>query len=330
MAESDSKRDFFISRNGADRNWAAWVAWELEEEGYTTILQDWDFLPGENFILRMNEAAQQADRTIAILSHDYLEAEYTQPEWAAAFASRSLVPVRVRECELKGLLRPIIYIDLVGLGEQSARGELLDGIRQVVAGAEGGRIKKKPDFPGADTRSVAARPAFPGTTEPPGTPKPGWWQTLTALLWRLIALLWRWRLSAAAALLFAVLAFGLWPWGEPDCGDIQTTTCLKLDLATGASQEKCFKDGKTELTREDISHLRSLSGQAILPRPAQVNNCPCEWLGGTNNSAIKSFSGSNCLFSLEIPDGVETILLNLSVRGKTKIFTINVRGKHGG
>lgn len=108
MAESDSKRDFFISRNGADRDWAAWVAWELEEEGYTTILQDWDFLPGENFILRMNEAAQQADRTIAILSRDYLEAEYTQPEWAAAFASRSLVPVRVRECELKGLLRPII------------------------------------------------------------------------------------------------------------------------------------------------------------------------------------------------------------------------------
>jgi hypothetical protein len=317
LAGSDLKRDFFISRNGADRDWATWVAWELEEEGYTTILQDWDFLPGENFILRMNQAAQQSDHTIAILSQSYLDAEYTQPEWAAAFANGSLIPVRVRECELQGLLRPIIYIDLVGLGEQPARENLLDSIRQVLAGAAGERIKKKPDFPGADTRSVAVHPKFPGpTTE--------WWQTL-------IKILLRWRLPAAAGvLLFAVLAFMMRPWGEPDCGDIQTTNCLKLDLATGASQEKCFKDGKAELTTADISHLRNLSGQAILPRPAQVNNCPCEWREGTNNSAIKSFSGSNCLFSFELPDGVEIILLNLSVRGRTKVFTINVRDKRGG
>jgi hypothetical protein len=33
----------------------------------------------------MQEAAAQADFTIAVLSDNYLKSEYAQPEWAAAF-----------------------------------------------------------------------------------------------------------------------------------------------------------------------------------------------------------------------------------------------------
>jgi hypothetical protein len=36
-------KDFFISYNSADKGWAEWIAWQLEEAGYTTILQAWDF-----------------------------------------------------------------------------------------------------------------------------------------------------------------------------------------------------------------------------------------------------------------------------------------------
>ncbi|MDQ3743849.1 MAG: TIR domain-containing protein [Acidobacteriota bacterium] len=167
MDDDNSIRDFFISYNKADFDWAEWVAWGLEEEGYTTILQDWDFRPGQSFVLRMDQAAQQADRTIAILSADYLNASYTQPEWAAAFARDPagdkglLIPVRVRECELQGLLSPIIYIDLIGLEEQAAKATLLAGVQRGRA-----KPKRRPTFPAAVPRSVAARPKFPGRGRP--------------------------------------------------------------------------------------------------------------------------------------------------------------------
>jgi hypothetical protein len=157
-------KDFFISYNKADRAWAEWLAWELEEAGYTTVLQAWDFRPSENFVLKMNQAIRESERTIAVLSPDYLQAFFTQPEWSAAFAQdptsekKALVPVRVRECELDGLFNQIIYIDLVGKGEEEARKTLLDGI-------QGRRVKPptKPDYPGAIPRSVPEQPEFPGT-----------------------------------------------------------------------------------------------------------------------------------------------------------------------
>src|SRR5579885_1342467 len=84
----------------------------------------------------MQKAASECDRTLAVLSPDYLQSEFVQPEWAAAFAadptgnSRKLVPVRVRPCEMKGLLKAIVCIDLVGLEEAGARRQLLEGVRE--------------------------------------------------------------------------------------------------------------------------------------------------------------------------------------------------------
>src|SRR5258706_9417646 len=133
MAE-DAQKDFFVSYNKADRAWAEWIAWQLEAEGYTTILQAWDFRPGSNFVLEMQSAARTAKRTIAILSPDYLTSLYTQPEWAAAFVQDPtgqkglLLPVRVRPCELTGLLPSIIYLDLVDLDASQAAIALLAGV----------------------------------------------------------------------------------------------------------------------------------------------------------------------------------------------------------
>jgi hypothetical protein len=160
-------KDFFISYTNADRAWAEWIAWQLEEAGYTTILQAWDFRPGSSFVLEMQEAATQAERTIAVLSPDYLNTRYTHPEWAAAFAQDPtgekgiLLPVRVRECDLTGLLAPIVFIDLVDLEEDRARENLLSRVR-------GDRAKppSPPNFPGATGRSVPEQPLFPGASQP--------------------------------------------------------------------------------------------------------------------------------------------------------------------
>lgn len=148
---------FFVSYNKADRDWAVWIAFELEQAGYSTSVQGLDFKPGSNFVLDMQKAASECERTIAVLSPDYLESEFTQPEWAAAFAvdptgkSRKLVPVRVRPCELNGLLKTIVYIDLVGMEEAAARRELLEGVRQGRDAVAQVRFpsEKTPRFPAA-------------------------------------------------------------------------------------------------------------------------------------------------------------------------------------
>ncbi len=140
---------YFISYNSADRGWAEWMAWQLEDSGHTVIIQAWDFVPGSNLALKMDEATANADKIIAVLSPQYLQSIYTQPEWAAAFAGdptgkeSKLIPVRVEECNLTGLLKQIVYIDLVGLDEENAKREFLGKI-------DAGRMRPKvaPAFPG--------------------------------------------------------------------------------------------------------------------------------------------------------------------------------------
>jgi hypothetical protein len=38
-------RDFFISYTALNRPWAEWIAVQLEQAGYSTVLQAWDFQP---------------------------------------------------------------------------------------------------------------------------------------------------------------------------------------------------------------------------------------------------------------------------------------------
>src|SRR6266542_5173768 len=150
MESGSADKDFFVSYTGTDSAWAEWIAWHLEQAGYSTVLQAWDFRAGGNFVLEMDRASRKAQRTIAVLSPAYLESLYTRPEWAAAFAQDptgergALVPVRVAPVELTGLLRPIIYIDLVGRDEVTARDALIQGIR-----FDRGRPTVAPTFPGS-------------------------------------------------------------------------------------------------------------------------------------------------------------------------------------
>src|SRR5687767_11810921 len=78
----DDKRDFFISFNQADRAWATWIAWVLEEAGYSVWLQDWDFRG--SFLEQMHQASLRSARTLVVLSDNYLRSEYARSEaWAA-------------------------------------------------------------------------------------------------------------------------------------------------------------------------------------------------------------------------------------------------------
>lgn len=154
-------KDFFISYNKADRPWAEWIAWQLEEAGYSIIIQTWDFRPGQNFVLAMDRAIKESTQTIAVLSPDYLAAFFTHSEWAAAFLKdpmglqRTLWPIRVRECSPTGLLAPIVYTDLVDCDERTAVEKIL-----AAATEERGKPKSKPHFPDAE-HTVRKPLAFP-------------------------------------------------------------------------------------------------------------------------------------------------------------------------
>jgi hypothetical protein len=156
--------EFFVSYTEVDERWAEWIAYKLEGGGYRCIIQAWDFRPGSNFVLEMHEAARTAERTILVLSPAYLRAVFTAPEWAIAFANdpgglqRKLVPVRVGACKPEGLLKSIVYIDLVGLDEDVASAALLRGVKR-------GRAKrrKKPPFPAHASSSPDGKQARGGS-----------------------------------------------------------------------------------------------------------------------------------------------------------------------
>jgi hypothetical protein len=166
-------REFFLSFTGADRPWAEWLLAELDAAGYSSASQLRNFVAGGNFALDMDRAARRAKRTLGVLSTQALQAPYVQQEWAQRLASdptgeqRALVLVRVERCQPEGLLRPVVYIDLVGLDEASARERLREELAALVRGER--RLPTEPAFPGAGSAAVAPdvqRPRFP-TALPP-------------------------------------------------------------------------------------------------------------------------------------------------------------------
>ena len=160
-------KDFFISYTGVDSSWAEWIAYTLEEKGFETIVQAWDFRPGSNFVIEMQNAMTAAERTIMVLSPEYLKSVFAAPEWAGAFAQdpeglkRKLVPVMVRACQPQGLLAPIVHISVVGLDAAAARDKLLAGVNATRA-----KPSSPPAFPG--TGAANPQKAFPG----PGSQQP--------------------------------------------------------------------------------------------------------------------------------------------------------------
>jgi hypothetical protein len=75
---------------------------------------------------------------------------------------RKLVPVRVAECTPEGLLKSIVFIDMVGLDEDHGRQTLLEGLA-----ARRAKPSSKPNFPGKPATSRES--PFPRASNPTGS-----------------------------------------------------------------------------------------------------------------------------------------------------------------
>src|SRR5690349_23327688 len=92
----------------------------------------------------MQEASRGWNRTLAVLSPDYLQSRWAKKELYAALAQDKLLIVRVRDVAVDGLMSAEIHTDLVGLGEADARARLLASF-----GNEPGPPDRAPRFPPA-------------------------------------------------------------------------------------------------------------------------------------------------------------------------------------
>ena len=150
------RTDFFISHAGRDSAWAEWLAWQLQELGYTVELDVWDWAPGEDFVARMAAALESADQLLAVCTEAYFASTFGGAELRAAFAAGPaavgrIVPVLIEPVALPPLYAPLIHLDLTGLDEGAAAARLrsrLAGLRPTCA----------PPFPRGPAPS--GRPAF--------------------------------------------------------------------------------------------------------------------------------------------------------------------------
>jgi len=157
--DQDSTWDFFISYTQDDRSWAEWVAWQLEDAGYRVLIQAWDFVPGFDWMLGMQQGVTHARRMIALLSVSYLRSVFGGEEWRAARAAdpdgfyRKLLPVRIEDCERPGLLRTVVGFDIFDRAPGDARDHLLRQVGHSLSGRA--KPATAPEFP------VHRRPAPP-------------------------------------------------------------------------------------------------------------------------------------------------------------------------
>jgi len=141
--------DILISFDRADSLWADWVAWTLEEAGYSADLESWLMRPGSRFSQELERMSVKARRILAMLSLDYLDFYSSDPSFQG-----KLITVGIRGCH-----RPA-SINLCGLDEERARDVLLSGVGASLgpSGYEG-QLYKRPPFPGRLPRVWSVLPS---------------------------------------------------------------------------------------------------------------------------------------------------------------------------
>lgn len=127
-------KDFFISYTHKDELRATWIAEVLEKNNYTVTIQAWDFMAGDNFVEKIDVALIECNQLIVVLSSNYLKSKWCKAEWTSKLSEqirtgeRKIIPIRIENIDVNGLLGPISYIDIYDSNETESEKRILEGI----------------------------------------------------------------------------------------------------------------------------------------------------------------------------------------------------------
>ncbi|QXE35959.1 toll/interleukin-1 receptor domain-containing protein [Streptomyces sp. GMY02] len=138
--------DIFVSYTEKDVAWATWIGEVIEAAGRTCALQEWDSLPGGNFVVWINEQLSRARWVMPVYSPAYFTSKWCTTEWTSAMARAELLPVMVEPCTVPAVLSAITYANISAADETTARENLIYAIR-----AQSPPRKAKFGFPGKKT-----------------------------------------------------------------------------------------------------------------------------------------------------------------------------------
>ena len=127
MSEARRVADIFVSYTSSDREWAFWIAKELEELGHSPHVHEWEIGGGDDIYAWMEQRHDAADHVLCIVSDDYLKAPYSTLErtaalWQAAAKRPGFVLlVAVKPCRLPTLSDHVHRCELFGIPVDAAR-----------------------------------------------------------------------------------------------------------------------------------------------------------------------------------------------------------------
>jgi hypothetical protein len=160
--------EIFISYTSSDRDWAFWIAQELEAVGHVPHVHEWEVSGGGDIAAWMEERHHNADQILCVVSRTYLTKPYSSWErragqWATD-RPNFVLPVFVEACEAPTLLAHIKRCDLYQVDEDEARARLKAFL--VPAAKPSGPMLfpgSKSSSPGSNTREPAAFPGRPSS-----------------------------------------------------------------------------------------------------------------------------------------------------------------------
>lgn len=107
----EKKYDLFLCHNSLDKQWVQKLAESIENEVYdnrnlTVFFDDWDVIPGENLVLKLEHAMQQSRFVGVVLSANSIDAEWPTMEWTMAVYNDPsgrkgfVIPIWLGNCEI--------------------------------------------------------------------------------------------------------------------------------------------------------------------------------------------------------------------------------------
>jgi hypothetical protein len=117
----------FVSHASADARIASRVAMGLKAFDYDTWYDDWELLPGDSIVERIEAAISRTDVLLVLLSRSSVDSQWVRRELSVGLARQlsgkgvQVIPVIVDDCEIPGMLAGTKCVDLRGDFERGFR-----------------------------------------------------------------------------------------------------------------------------------------------------------------------------------------------------------------